>query len=279
MYNVGFAIGPLIGGYLVAVSFRWVFAIKSAFCYSIFCAGLEDLDSLPICVLSIALCYLLLRNKVKGGQPLNRLADNHMKQETFVQKLLRIDWIGAFLFAAGGILVLLALNWGSTDSWSSVRVILCWVLGPLLIITCLLWEHVLGKQLLRISPSRHTVLNCDPMLPLEIFRSYNVCAVMYGSYVSGMVTFVMFYFIAIFMTIVVEKNPVEAGIQLVYFLPGIAAGSLLSIRMISKFRQVCPSCTSISVSSPNKRLAQISHHFGFLDSSHFSGFDRMGDRE
>jgi MFS family permease len=29
MYAVGFAIGPLIGGYLVAVLFRWGFAIKS----------------------------------------------------------------------------------------------------------------------------------------------------------------------------------------------------------------------------------------------------------
>ncbi|KAH0836911.1 major facilitator superfamily domain-containing protein [Lanmaoa asiatica] len=220
LYSIGFAIGPLIGGYLVAVSFRWVFAIN-----------------LPICVVSIVLCHLLLRKKVKGGQPSGRLVENYAGQETFFHKLLRIDWIGTFLFIAGGILVLLALNWGSTDSWSSVRVILSWVLGPLLIITCLLWEHVLERQLLRITPSRHKALNCDPMLPLEIFRSYNVCVVMYGSFVSGMVMLVMFYFVSIFMTIVVGKNPAEAGIQLVYFAPGVGAGSLVSIRMIQKLRQ------------------------------------------
>jgi len=28
LYSVGFSVGPVIGGYLVATSFRWVFAIK-----------------------------------------------------------------------------------------------------------------------------------------------------------------------------------------------------------------------------------------------------------
>ncbi|KIJ18729.1 hypothetical protein PAXINDRAFT_129099, partial [Paxillus involutus ATCC 200175] len=220
LYAIGYTIGPLVGGYLVAVSFRWIFAIN-----------------LPITVVSIILCFLLLRGKVKKAQPPHRLVETHAGKETFPQKLLRIDWIGTFLFVVGGILILLALNWGSVDSWSSTKVIVCWILGPLSIIACLLWEYVLENQLRRTTPSHYRVLNCEPMLPLEIFRSYDICAVLYGSFVSGMVMLVMFYFISIFMTIVAGYSPAKAGVQLVYFAPGMGAGSLVSIRMISKLRQ------------------------------------------
>ncbi|KIL00728.1 hypothetical protein PAXRUDRAFT_129232, partial [Paxillus rubicundulus Ve08.2h10] len=117
------------------------------------------------------------------------------------------------------------------------KVIVCWILGPLSIIACLLWEYVLESQLRRTTPSHYRVLNCEPMLPLEIFRSYDVCAVLYGSFVSGMVILVMFYFLSIFMIIVAGYSPAHAGVQLVYFAPGMGAGSLISIRMISKLRQ------------------------------------------
>ncbi|KIJ61324.1 hypothetical protein HYDPIDRAFT_116087 [Hydnomerulius pinastri MD-312] len=219
LYAIGYTIGPLIGGLLVAISFRWVFAIN-----------------LPITAASTVLCFLLLRGRLKGTQPPHRFVEDQGK-ETIAQKLLRIDWIGTFLFVAGGILILLALNWGSTGAWSSTKVIICWILGPLFIIACILWEYVLERQLLRTTPSRHRVLNCDPMMPLEIFRSYNVCAVSYGSFVSGMVMLVMFYFVAIFMTIVAGYSPTKAGVQLVYFAPGMGAGSLISIRLISRLRQ------------------------------------------
>lgn len=78
------------------------------------------------------------------------------------------------------------------------------------------------------------------MLLLKIFRSYNVCAVMYRAFVPGMVILVMFYFVSIFMAIVVGKSPAEAGIELVYLPPGVGAGAIISIWMIAKFRQVCP---------------------------------------
>ena len=109
----------------------------------------------------------------------------------------------------------------------------------MLITACPLWQHVLERQLLRIAPSPHKVLNCDPMLPLEISRSYNICAVMYGTFVSGVVMSVMFHFVSTFMAVVGGKFPAGAGTQLVFFLPGIGAGSCISIQMTSKFRQLC----------------------------------------
>ncbi|KIL00693.1 hypothetical protein PAXRUDRAFT_129203 [Paxillus rubicundulus Ve08.2h10] len=220
LYATGFTVGPLVGGYLVDISFRWIFAIN-----------------LPVTVASIILGFLLLRGKVKEAQPPHWLVEPHTMRETLPQKLLRIDWIGTLLFVVGGISILLALNWGSVESWSSTKVIVCWILGPLSIIGCLLWEYFLENQLRRTAPSCHGVLSCQPMLPLEIFRSYDVCAVLYGSFTSGMVMIVVFYFVSIFMTIVAGYSPADAGMQLVYFAPGMGAGTLISIQMISKLRQ------------------------------------------
>jgi hypothetical protein len=75
------------------------------------------------------------------------------------------------------------------------------------------------------------------MIPLDVFRSYDVCAVQYASFISGMVMLVMFYFVAIFMTIVVGLSPGQAGVQLVYFAPGMGAGALVAINAIRFLRQ------------------------------------------
>ncbi|KAK7692753.1 hypothetical protein QCA50_004386 [Cerrena zonata] len=60
---------------------------------------------------------------------------------------------------------------------------------------------------------------------------------MYGVFVSGMIMLVMFYFVAIFMTIVINLPPDQAGVQLLYFAPGMGGGSLISIVFIRHFRQ------------------------------------------
>jgi hypothetical protein len=59
------------------------------------------------------------------------------------------------------------------------------------------------------------------MLPLDVFRYYDVIAVQYCSFVGGMIMLVMFYFVAIFITVVNELPPDKAGVQLLYFAPGM----------------------------------------------------------
>lgn len=193
---------------------------------------------------------------------------------TWVSKLALIDWVGTFLFVSGGILVLLALNWGPNDNWKTARVIVNLVLGALLIILCILWEILLEHHHRSPWPSpngagasdhiytQHTaVFRARPMIPLELFTSYDMCVVQYGSFISGIVMFVMFYFVAIFATVVTGLPASQAGIQLLYFAPGLVrvspflrvclfdsshvrdvreqgGGTLLSIRMIRVYRQV-----------------------------------------
>lgn len=175
----------------------------------------------------MVIIFFLLRNKVKAGQPLQRLPTDSTEPqtETAVDKFLRMDWIGALIFIAGGILLLLALNWGSTGSWNATKVIVSFVIGGLLIIAFIFWEYVLERQLTAPVPPSVRVLATEPLVPLEVFRSYDVCAVQYASFVSGMVMLVMFYFVAIFMTIVLQLSPGQAGVQLVYFAPGMVCVS------------------------------------------------------
>ncbi|KAG9313702.1 MFS general substrate transporter [Chiua virens] len=240
LYSVGFSVGPVIGGFLVVANFRWVFAIN-----------------LPCTVLGMLLCFVLLRKrslvpdqeKLEAGSPSKSRHDAAMATlDSWVAKLILIDWIGTFLFVSGGILILLALNWGPDDGWKTVRVIVNLILGAILIVLCILWEILLGKRSSLLSPERNSdsdyvqtkskgVFHARPMLPIELFTSYDMLVTQYGAFTSGIVMFVMFYFVAIFATVVTGLPPSQAGIQLLYFAPGLGGGSLLSIRLIKRFRQ------------------------------------------
>lgn len=109
---------------------------------------------------------------------------------------------------------------GSMGVWKSGKVTASFVVGGL-IISFILWEYVLERQLSKPMLLSIWVLATDPMIPLEVFCSHDVCTVQYASFISGMVMLVMFYIVAIFMTIVLRLSPGQAGVQLVHFAPGI----------------------------------------------------------
>ena len=166
------------------------------------------------------LCFFLIRNRVKGGKLAEELPSAAASMSWFT-KLSLIDWIGMLLFITGGILLLLALNWGPGDNWKTARVIVCLIIGVLVLAACILWEVVLERKHQTFSIADSALYRVQPMLPLELFRSYDICVLQYGCIVSGIVMFVMLYFVAIFMTIVTGMPPGQAGIQLLYFAPGM----------------------------------------------------------
>ncbi|KAI0704999.1 MFS general substrate transporter [Cerioporus squamosus] len=227
LFTIGYCVGPVIGGALTTVSFRWIFAIN-----------------LPSCAIAMVLSFLILRGRTKGPQPAHSsLPATSVKEpdhETFAQKLLRIDWVGAFLFMGAGITLLLALNWGSSAEWSSARVIACFVVSGVLYIVWVAWEYVLERKQGSAKTSRNPLMRTDPMIPLQLFTSLDLCIAQYGMFVSGMVMIVMFYFVAIFFTIVGGLTGTAAGTQLLYFAPGLGAGSMISIVLLRHLRQPKP---------------------------------------
>lgn len=179
----------------------------------------------------MVLAFFLLRPRVKHGRTLQTLPltteeekeEGMYAKESIFTKLLRLDWVGAALFMAGGILILLALNWGSTEQWDTAKVISCFAVGGVLIIAYLGWEYFLEKK--ERSAISHTLsaFYTEPMIPLSLFKSFDHCVVQYATFVSGMIMLVMFYFVAIFMTVVTGLSPTSAGVQLIYFAPGMVS--------------------------------------------------------
>jgi hypothetical protein len=72
------------------------------------------------------------------------------------------------------------------------------------------------------------------MIPLEIFRDWDVCICQWNNLASGMVMFGQFYYIAIYFTIVFSYSPQQAGQQLLYFLPGLGVGAWSAIFFVLK---------------------------------------------
>ncbi len=190
------------------------------------------------------LSFLILRGRTKGPQPRSSgLPGVEPQPETFTQKMLRIDWIGALLFMGAGILLLLALNWGSSAEWDSARVIVSFVVSGVLYLAWVAWELMLERNVAadaEATARRPALLRTEPMIPLVLFRSVDLCIVQYAMFVNGMVMLVMFYFVAIFFAIVQGLSGTDAGTQLIFFAPGLGAGSLSSIFLLKVLRQVRP---------------------------------------
>lgn len=179
---------------------------------------------------------MLLRNHVKKAQPPRRLLlsgqYNSSYRETYLQKIARVDGIGAFLFIVSGILILLALNWGSTSEWKTAKVIVCFVIGGLIMIGFVGWEYLLElfEEDRVIAP--RVLSHTEAMIPLAVCRNFDVIATSFAALTSGMLMFGCFYFLSIYFIIVAGFSPTKSGSQLLYFSPGLGKPSrfLLSRR-------------------------------------------------
>lgn len=243
LYALAFSTGPIVGGALVHVSWRWIFGIN-----------------LPCCALSMILLFLLLREGTKGPQPPRRLSylptelskellARSEKNGKFISDFLRIDTIGVLLFITSGILILLGLSWGSTERWDQTRVIISFVVGGVLLLLFIGWEwmvehstdhlvrefegshrdHEAGNSsapdpgmrqgMARFAPKWAYIT--DAMIPMNMFRSFDIVATGFAAMVSGMIMLGIFYFVSIQYIIVQGKSSTSSGVGLLYFAPGM----------------------------------------------------------
>ncbi|TVY81133.1 Efflux pump FUS6, partial [Lachnellula suecica] len=148
--NIGVPIGGAIGEF---ATWPWVFWIN-----------------IPICVIGIAgLIYAL-----------------HLHQEisSLRSKLARIDYFGIAIFIAATTLMLYGLTTGGTsDPWSSVK-----VLAPL----------VLGFVGLGVFLFVEWKVSTEPMIPIRIFFSRSGNTGYFGAFVHGLVLWAFAYYLIIF---------------------------------------------------------------------------------
>ena len=205
------------------------------------------------------LLFLLLRKGTKGPQPPRRLTylptqlskellARSEKNGKFISDFLRIDTIGVLLFITSGILILLGLSWGSTERWDETRVIISFVIGGVLLLLFIGWEWMVEHSTdhlvrdfegsrrdhetgdpepgpgLRLGMARFApkwAYITDAMIPLNMFRSYDVVATNFAAMVSGMIMLGIFYFVSVQYVIVQGKSPTSSGVGLLYFAPGM----------------------------------------------------------
>lgn len=209
--GIGYGIGPVLGGYLTEANWRWCFIIN-----------------IPLGVLGLISAHFVLRSELLGPQKITRVDDDSDEEvsQTFKARLLTIDYGGQALFLFGLGLLILALTWaGSYYSWTDAKVLAPLICSVVLIIAFFAWEYFMqpGKTLSRRNPTRKA------MIPFGLMYRRNVWILLYINFLTGMAMYAVFYFVDLYFALVKNFESGKAGINLLYYMPGLGAGAYIAM--------------------------------------------------
>ena len=174
------------------------------------------MPSLPIGAVSILVIQLYLA--------INR--ENNAENLSILQRILKLDLIGASILIPAVICLLLALQWGgSTYPWSNSRVIGLFVGAGLLGILFGYSQIKLGEK---------------GTLPPRLFRNRNVAFAMAFAFFFGAAFFSIIYYLAIYFQSVKGSSATKAGIQLLPLLIATVLSSILTGGLISMIGYYVP---------------------------------------
>jgi hypothetical protein len=150
------------------------------------------------------------------------------RRSNYVAGLLSIDWLGVVLFILGIGLIILAMQWGGTQyAWNSAATIAPFVLGGLLVIAFFGHEYLLG-------PGRFTARllpHQSAMIPSTLFRKKDTFLLMVINFSAGISLVSAFYFISYYWQLAEGYSSSKAGVQLLYYTPGLGVGVYLAMYM------------------------------------------------
>lgn len=209
MNGVGYSVGPVIGGYIVDSNWRYAFVL---------CAGLGAVSMI---------CIFFLRKELKPGTiSLSHPPSNQTRLTALLSGLATLDLGGIVLFISAIALIILGTSWGgSTYAWSSAAVIAPLVIGCVLLIGFVAWERLFEPSSLLSRKLPRT----SPLIPFDILRQKDVALVCIIAAATGAALYSVFYFIGIYFTLVEAYAASKAGIQLLYYIPGLGVGVYLAI--------------------------------------------------
>ncbi|KAF7586337.1 hypothetical protein BBP40_009047 [Aspergillus hancockii] len=205
--GVGYAVGPLVGGYLTDDNWRYCFVI-----------------SIPIAVISHVLIFVLLRNELIEGTTFKKGS----RLSGILPALATVDIIGSILFIFGVGLIILATAWGgATYSWSAPQVLSPLIIGSVCFVVFFIYEYLLepGRIFARIFPKQVA------MLPYSMFARRDTIWLAIVQFSTGASMYSIFYYIGIYFSLVEAYPASKAGVQLLFYIPGLGAGVYIAVFM------------------------------------------------
>ncbi|OCK83273.1 MFS multidrug transporter [Lepidopterella palustris CBS 459.81] len=203
--GISYAIGPVIGGYLAEANWRYCFVL-----------------SIPIAFISELLIFFLMRKHLVKG----RVSASNVGRWGYVFGLKTFDWPGMFFFIFGVGLIILAVMWAGTQyAWSSAAVIVPLILGGILFVTFFLHEYLLEPEHMLSRALPHTAA----MIPWRLFQKRDTFLLMIINFTAGAALYSAFYIISIYWELAEGYTASKAGVQLLYYTPGIGVGVYMAM--------------------------------------------------
>ncbi|KAL5333817.1 major facilitator superfamily domain-containing protein [Aspergillus crustosus] len=202
--GISYSIGPVVGGYLTDANWRYCFVI-----------------SIPIAFISHLIIYFFLRKDLKPGT----YSHSGTRLRSLLPALATLDLVGTLLFILGVGLIILATAWGgSTYPWTSAAVLTPLILGSISFISFFVYEYFLEKGSMgRLFPTQ------KPMLPYSMFKRRDTLLLAILQFAAGAAMYSVFYYVGVYFTLVEGYPASRAGVQLLYYIPGLGAGVYLAI--------------------------------------------------
>jgi hypothetical protein len=150
----------------------------------------------------------------------------------YISGLRIVDWPGMIMFILGVGLIILAIQWGGTSySWSSSATVAPLVIGGILCIAFFAYEYLLGANRL----VSHIFPNQVPMIPSPLFRKKDTSLLMIINFSAGISLVSAFYFISYYWQLAEGYSPSQAGVQLLYYTPGLGVGVYFAMFLCNKW--------------------------------------------
>ncbi|KAG7141514.1 Efflux pump FUS6 like protein [Verticillium longisporum] len=139
-----------------------------------------------------------------------------------------IDVGGQVLCLLGFSLLILSFTWaGATYGWNTPAVLVPLISSVFIIGAFVWWEYqmVPGNMLARRFKHQRA------MIHWEVLVNRDIALLFYTSFATGMAMYSVMYFCNFYFTMVKQLGADEAGVQLLYFIPGLAAGVYAAMYM------------------------------------------------